>query len=163
MRSSSCVAHQGCHAHPALRTGRGRVARARRRAHARGGSLGGHELSGVSAIDPWERRGGLAAAAARGARPRRAAHLPVQRARRRGKGATNQVACNSCHQAVVAVSLGTKAVTTCSRATTAQVAKDTPNKGREYWHCAARTCKFFCWADGGEARLLPIYRLVLLV
>ena len=36
-------------------------------------------------------------------------------------------------------------------AAAAKVTKDTPNKGREYWHCAARKCGFFCWADGGDA------------
>ena len=30
----------------------------------------------------------------------------------------------------------------------AVVQRDTPNKGREYFHCATRTCGFFAWADG---------------
>ena len=30
----------------------------------------------------------------------------------------------------------------------AMVQRDTPNKGREYFHCATRTCGFFAWADG---------------
>ena len=29
----------------------------------------------------------------------------------------------------------------------ATVQKDTPNKGREYFHCADRRCGFFAWAD----------------
>ena len=36
-------------------------------------------------------------------------------------------------------------------AAAAKVTKDTPNKDREYWHCKARKCGFFCWADGGDA------------
>ncbi|KAK3279928.1 hypothetical protein CYMTET_12209 [Cymbomonas tetramitiformis] len=31
----------------------------------------------------------------------------------------------------------------------AQVQKDTPNKGRAYFHCGSRRCGFFTWADGG--------------
>jgi calpain-15 len=30
------------------------------------------------------------------------------------------------------------------------VTKDTPNKGRAYYHCPSRACGFFAWADGGE-------------
>lgn len=32
----------------------------------------------------------------------------------------------------------------------ATVSKDTPNKGRKYYHCAKRSCGYFAWADGGE-------------
>ncbi len=35
-------------------------------------------------------------------------------------------------------------------AASATVKRDTPNKGREYYHCKSRKCGFFCWADGGE-------------
>ena len=35
-------------------------------------------------------------------------------------------------------------------ATSATVTKDTPNKGRAYYHCPSRACGFFAWADGGE-------------
>ena len=35
-------------------------------------------------------------------------------------------------------------------AAAAIVSKDTPNKGRRYWHCPFRRCSFFAWADGGE-------------
>ena len=31
----------------------------------------------------------------------------------------------------------------------ATVSRDTPNKGRAYFHCGSRQCGFFCWADGG--------------
>jgi calpain-15 len=30
-----------------------------------------------------------------------------------------------------------------------KVKKPTPNQGREYFHCPARQCPFFAWADGG--------------
>ena len=36
------------------------------------------------------------------------------------------------------------------QATPATVGKDTPNKGRRYFHCPTRECGFFAWADGGE-------------
>jgi hypothetical protein len=32
----------------------------------------------------------------------------------------------------------------------ATVQKDTPNKGREYFHCAERRCGFFAWADNRQ-------------
>eukprot|EP00965_Chrysotila_dentata_P174895 5774059-Pleurochrysis_carterae.AAC.4 len=32
----------------------------------------------------------------------------------------------------------------------AVVSRDTPNKGRAYWHCARRVCGFFGWVDGGS-------------
>ena len=35
-------------------------------------------------------------------------------------------------------------------AASATVSKDTPNKGRAYYHCPTRACGFFAWADGGE-------------
>ena len=35
-------------------------------------------------------------------------------------------------------------------AAAAHVKRDTPNKGRKYFHCPSRRCNFFVWADGGE-------------
>lgn len=32
----------------------------------------------------------------------------------------------------------------------ATVQRDTPNKGKEYWHCQTRKCGFFAWVDGSE-------------
>ena len=32
----------------------------------------------------------------------------------------------------------------------ATVSRDTPNKGRAYFHCAERRCGFFAWADGEQ-------------
>ncbi len=37
-----------------------------------------------------------------------------------------------------------------AQAAAATVSKDTPNKGRKYYHCPTRQCGFFAWADGGE-------------
>lgn len=37
-----------------------------------------------------------------------------------------------------------------AEAAEATVSKDTPNKGRKYYHCPSRKCGFFAWADGGE-------------
>jgi hypothetical protein len=37
----------------------------------------------------------------------------------------------------------------------AVVQRDTPNKGREYFHCATRTCGFFSWADGKGGKSEP--------
>jgi hypothetical protein len=45
-----------------------------------------------------------------------------------------------------------KAAVRCSCGVSAMkstVKKPTPNQGREYFHCPARQCPFFVWADGG--------------
>ncbi|KAL1527564.1 hypothetical protein AB1Y20_008951 [Prymnesium parvum] len=47
-----------------------------------------------------------------------------------------------------------RAVPTCrcgAPAACSTVQKETANKGRQYYHCRARMCGFFSWADGGAA------------